>query len=147
MTKFYSYGNATRRLKSGKFTFSFDVVGQFGGNWQGVLRLEDEEQITALEGFATRLGVVAITEDEYNELLKKKLNFRPSSPDIIQPSMSALKGHAAVAVIKSPLSPTIPDKTASIGTPSVELADAIVLGDAPYVDPLSNRSKSRKKKN
>ncbi len=43
MTKFYEYGNATRRLKSGKFTFQFDVVEQVAGNWRGVLKLEDEE--------------------------------------------------------------------------------------------------------
>lgn len=143
---YYRYGNATRRLRSGKFTFTFDVIEQFAGNWLGVLKLDNPEAITALEEIAARMGITSITEIEYDGLLKKKANFKPSSPDIIRLSTSALRETAAgVAVVKSPLSPIIPDSKASVGSPKIEVNDAIIIGEAPYVDPLATRTKTRKK--
>lgn len=143
---YYSYGNATRRLRSGKFTFTFDVIEQFAGNWRGVLKLDNTEAIAALEEIAPRMGIASITEAEYDTLLKKKANFKPSSPDIIRLSTSALRETAAgVAVVKSPLNLTIPDAKTSVGSPKIEVSDAVVIGEAPYVDPLATRSKTRKK--
>lgn len=145
MSKYYRYDNASRRLRSGKFTYVFDVVEQFGGNWRGVLKLDNEEEIAALLTFAARFGVVEITEDEYNQLLKKKLNSKPSSPDIIRLPMSRLKETAGVVVVKSPLSPTTPDISNPTGKVGLEISEAVVLGEAPYVDPLATRSKTRRK--
>jgi hypothetical protein len=148
MVKHYVYDNANRRLKSGKFTFAFDVVEQFGGSWRGVLKLDDEEQIKALESFATRLGVREIPVEEYERLLKKKLNSPPSSPDIIRQPVSRLAAAAGHVVIKdAPLSQTTPNGSITgTANPKPAISDAVVVGSAPFVDPLEVRSNKRGRK-
>lgn len=147
--KYYYYGNASRRLKSGKFTFSFTVIGQFAGAWNGVLKLDDPEAIAAIESDGMKaLGVREITLAEYDAYQKKKLNPSKPSPAIILPPASSLKGPAGAAVIRDPSSQITP-KSVSVASAEAKptVQDAVVLGEAPYVDPLEQRNgKKRTKK-
>jgi hypothetical protein len=145
MSKFYVYENASRRLRTGGFTFSFDVIEQFGGNWRGVLKLDDEASIAALSEIAVRLGVKEISEEEYDGWLKKKLNSRLPSPDIIRLPTSPLKVGVGHVVIKEPSGRTIPEAAITV-SPKISSDEAITMGKAPYVDPLEERSKSKRRK-
>ena len=147
MSKYYVYDNATRRFKVGEFTFAFDVVEQFAGNWRGVLKLDKPEEIAALETFAATVGVREITADAYEELLKKKGPSRNPSQESITRLQVPIKGSAGAAVVRDPSAPTISNPN-SEKDKLLSADDAVVLGDAPYVDPLDvpRTARNRKKK-
>lgn len=146
MDKYYVYDNASRRLKSGKFTYSFDVVEQFGGSWRGVLHLTDAAQITTLESFGPRMGVKEIPKEDYDALLKKKLNSPRSSPDIIRLPVSPLKEVAGRVVLKDPSNPTTLKVEAIAQNSKPTIEEAVSIGTAPYIDPLEQRSNGKRKK-
>lgn len=138
--KYYVYDNATRRIKSGAFEYSFEAIEQFGGSWRGVLRLEDSAAIEELAKFAVRLGIREITETEYADMLKKKAIFKrfsanlPSAPTLSRAApLKVPAGHVAV-VKETPDIITLEDKRPSS-------SDAILVGKAPYHDPLSDRTR------
>lgn len=147
MTKYYEYGNATRRLRSGSYTFMFDVVEQVAGNWRGVLKLEEEGAQTALASFGARLGIIEITEVEYEAALKKKLNSRTPLPDTVQRVMLPLKETAAgVVVLRSPLGPITLEGVKNEVDKKLETSEAVTVGVAPFIDPLATRVKTRARK-
>lgn len=147
MIKYYKYCNATRRLKSNGYTFAFEVIEQVASSWLGILRLEDEGAQAALAVFADRYGIIEIDEAEYQTLLKKKTNSSISSPGIIQRITLPLKETVAgVVVLRSPLGPITLEPVKNEVGKKLEAADAVVLGTAPFVDPLATRTKSRSKK-
>lgn len=146
MAKYYSYNNASRRLRSGKFTYSFDIIAQFGGGWQGVLKLENPEEIATLESFGPKLGVREITEDEYLALVKKKTNSTRPSPSTIHLPPSPIKPAEAVVRVKDLNPTTRKDLNIAVEPTKPSVDEVVTLGQAPYVDPLEQRSKTRKRK-
>jgi hypothetical protein len=146
--KYYVYDNASRRIKSSGFTYAFDITEQFGGSWRGVMTLSDPAAIAELEKFAARMGIREISETEYNELLKKKLNSKQHLQNTHPQQNQQIKAGAGPVVIREPSARTTPDVKTVTGTVSTKptVEEVVVLGDAPYVDPLEQRSKKRGKR-
>lgn len=142
MDKYYVYENANRRFKVGEFGFSFEVVEQIAGNWRGVLKTTSDAEDAALQTFAASVGITEITLDEYNALLKKKGNSWTPSPESVQRLSIPMRGSAEAVVVRDPSVPTILNPNSKDKLLSVD--DAIVLGEAPYVDPLDAVRPSRK---
>lgn len=142
--KYYVYDNASRRLKSGKFIYSFDVIEQFAGNWRGVMELSDPEAITALEAFGPRLGVREITLDEYLNYQKKNKSSWKVSPSIAHPQKSQAMENVGPVVVRENSNQT----TLSVQPLSTKpaISDVVIVGEAPYVDPLEARSGGKKRK-
>lgn len=147
MTKYYLYANATRRFNVLGYIFSFDVVEQFGGSWIGVLQLDDAGAQDALATFAARTGISEITEDEYNAQIKKKTPSIVYSKSSLQPPPPHLQlAPGAAAVVINPTRPltvkpiTAPEKTL------IGVDEAVIIGEAPYVDVLDEKTSSPKRR-
>jgi hypothetical protein len=151
---YFRYDNASRAVKLGDKRFVFDVVGQLAGGWVGVLATEDARSIELLSNEGKALGIVPLTEAEYQEQLKKKVVLSSStqgstSNKIVLPR----PGRESAAVVVNPgeaprsrikdISDKAPVKTLT----SVE--EVITLGKADFEDPLEAKpevTKGRKGK-
>lgn len=140
--KYYLSNNASRKFKANGYTFAFEVVEQFAGSWRGVLKLEHEEEIKALESFAASVGIKELTEAEYQEQLKKKVYSKPKpSPSQVIHPPSQLPDNVGV-VLKNG-NPT-PQTKAQDKLPEV---DALLnIGTATFVDPVEIKAARSKKK-
>lgn len=143
MTKYYfAYANATRRLKVGAFVFAFDIIDQFGGSWRGLLTLDNPEQQEALERVAARSAVKVLTKEEYDEMLKKKVISTRTSQTSQVVNRGSLNDPAVVAVVINHHSaPQTPNKVSK----AITVDEAVIIGEAPFVDPLDEKKPSRKR--
>jgi len=67
--RYFQTSNATRLFRIGQFSFKFDPVGLFSGNWVGILATDKEDEAEALAGFGPL--IVETNEASYNDLKKK----------------------------------------------------------------------------
>lgn len=140
MNKYFVYDNAGRRIRVGSEAFVFEVVGNVGGAWRGVLVESESKRIEALLTVATQLGIREITKEEYDEEIKKKTSLTPSSPPqlILTPNSKEDKDRAAAVVVGGVVTPqTKAEHERSNVTATIE--EVLKVGKAPYVDPLEQR--------
>lgn len=146
--RYFRYDNASRALKLGDVRFVFDVVGQFAGSWVGVFATDKENEIALLLEKGSVFGVVEITADEYEAQLKKKLPSQRSTQTSAENKILLPRPgrQSAAVVVKHDGAP--PSQTKAISNPptvKVTVDEVVVLGKAPYVEPLEAVAKSKKK--
>ena len=69
--KYYA-GSPVSGKKMDGFTFVFEAIEAVSGTWQGVFKSEDIAEIAALSKLKSEGAVKEISEETYNDLLKKK---------------------------------------------------------------------------
>src|ERR1051325_1680296 len=94
--RFFHTANASRatKLPDGR-RVTFEIYRFFGGSWLGIAAVEDESIIAGLDELVRKpkSGITSITEAEYKDALKKKLeavSFKvlPESPRPPQPKLA-----------------------------------------------------------
>lgn len=149
-THYFQTYNANRKYINGGFTFVFDGVESFGGSWIGILEESDPAKIAALNSFGPTVSVFEIDAAEYQRLKKKATGIvaHPHSP--VVPLVTPAKGSLlAAGVVRNGIEPiTTPNVEAESPDQLRTVEDALVVGTAPYVDPLDVKlnAKPTKKK-
>lgn len=131
MSKFYMTFSAHRRIRLDGHEFQYEPIEQFAGNWSGVIKIDDDKLSTL---FSANLGVAGaheITELEYLNQLKKKMVFMSSSGNSLVRQSPIPISRGAKAALKTPTSPI------TVTEPLLNAYDAIQVGKAPYVDPIT----------
>lgn len=119
----YEINDATKPIFAGGFEFKFQEVEFFQGKWYGVIVVEGEKEIAAIESVKTKYGIRSISREEWARKSEKK---RPqSASSTIRPwntPMPPISGNSHVAA-KEPLAekPKAPES----------LADALQPKDIP----------------
>jgi len=91
--KYYA-GSPVSGKKMDGFTFVFEAIEAVSGAWQGVFKSEDNAEITALSKLKSEGAVKEISEETYNDLLKKKAVRQATSPNLSAVSEQQAVGHA-----------------------------------------------------
>lgn len=131
MTKYYMTLSANRIIRLGNVDFQFEPIEQFAGNWSGVLKIEDEAKAKLFSENVGRVGAYEIDELTYYNQLKKKMVFMKSSTNSLVRQSQIPISRVAKAAIKTPISPL------TVTDPLPSAYDAIQVGKAPYVDPIT----------
>ncbi len=146
MNRYFIYDNANRKIKTGKFTFLFDVVESVGGAWRGVLKLAEADEVAALLALPVTLGIREITELEYNEQLKKKTpSGRKVQPQLIRTPQFQEGEKAAAVVVGAPGARPTKGEHENKEPAKAPLDKVLKIGKAPFVDPLEIKPASKKK--
>ena len=128
----------------------FDGVESFGGSWIGILEESDPAKIVALNSFGPTVSIFEIDEAEYLKLKKKAKGIAASPPSTTPPLVTPAKGSLLSAgVVRNGIEPiTTPNVIAESPDKLRTVEDALVVGTAPYVDPLDVKlnAKPTKKK-
>lgn len=139
---YFRYDNASRAVKLGDKRFVFDVVGQLAGGWVGVFATDDPRSIELLSNEGKSLGIAPLTENEYQEQLKKKVVSISStqgsnSNKIVLPRPGR---QSAAVVVNRDGAQASRTKDTSNPVPTVKVMasveEAVLIGKAPFVDPL-----------
>ena len=100
MPRYFFGENASRPIRAGGQQFAFEILSCAGGTHQGVVKVADDQAEMFLA--VAKNWVSEITEEAYNDALKKKENSRgaPNFPDLMPPQRLGppLKGRGAVVV-------------------------------------------------
>ena len=91
--KYYA-GSPVSGKKMDGFTFVFEAIEAVSGTWQGVFKSEDIAEIAALSKLKSEGAVKEISEETYNDLLKKKAVRQAISPNLNAASEQQAVGHA-----------------------------------------------------
>lgn len=147
---YFRYDNASRAVKLGDKRFVFDVVGQLAGGWVGVLATEDARSIELLSNEGKTLGIVPLTEAEYQEQLKKKVVLSSStqgsnSNKIVLPRPGR---QSAAVVVNRDGGRASQTKDTSKPVPTVKVLatveESVLIGKASFVEPLETKVEAAK---
>jgi hypothetical protein len=144
MTKYYHTSNATKPLKTMGFEFKFVAYNNLGGVWRGVLETTQADEQAALDGLVAnpKSGVTEITEEQYNERLKKKPGVRSTS-HVFDPRLPLQA--QTVEIREKPAVVNEPPKIPATSPTPLPVNHGFEIGEVAPAEPVA--SKRRKRKN
>lgn len=147
---YFRYDNASRAVKLGDKRFVFDVVGQLAGGWVGVFATDDARSIELLSNEGRSLGIVPLTEAEYQEQLKKKVVLSSSMQGSTSNKITLPRPgrQSAAVVVNRDGGQASRTKVTSNPVPVVKVLatveESVLIGKAPFVEPLETKVEAAK---